>query len=223
MRTYILSGLTMLFLLLQVSVFTFSGFPNEAYAQAIVHAKIQNFAFVPSDTTVTVGTTIEWTNLDSALHTVTSGTPGNPDGKFNSGDMSQNATFSFVFQTPGVYPYYCALHSFTGSVTVVQPVGVNEGKVLPWPIVLYQNTPNPFNGDTVISYNLRQKGDVTLTIYSMTGQKIWQKVEHSVSPGIHRVRWSVSNSPGVTLSTGIYFYSIENEGASVVGRMLYLK
>jgi plastocyanin len=80
---------------------------------------MQNTAFNPSTITVDAGTTITWTNKDNMTHTATSGTPGNPDGIFNSGNMGQNATFSFTFNTAGTYSYYCMPHSSTMHGTVV--------------------------------------------------------------------------------------------------------
>jgi len=52
-------------------------------------------------------------------HTVTSGTPGNPSGMFNSGNMGMNGSFSFTFNTAGTYSYYCMPHQATMHGTVV--------------------------------------------------------------------------------------------------------
>lgn len=74
---------------------------------------MQNIAFNPGTLTVSVGTTITWTNKDNVVHTATSGTPGNPDGLFNSGNMGNGATFSYTFNTAGTYNYYCIPHAST--------------------------------------------------------------------------------------------------------------
>lgn len=80
---------------------------------------IQDFAFSPTDLTVAVGTTITWTNKDGVAHTVTSGTPGSPSGTFDSGNISQNGTFSFKFNQAGTFKYFCRIHTMmTGVVTV---------------------------------------------------------------------------------------------------------
>lgn len=81
---------------------------------------MQNKAFSPANVTVTAGTTVNWTNKDPFQHTVTSGTPGAPDGKFDSGLINQNGTYSFKFDTKGTYNYYCKPHQeiMTGTVTV---------------------------------------------------------------------------------------------------------
>jgi plastocyanin len=85
--------------------------PNEVW--------MQNTSFNPSSITVDAGTTITWTNKDNVTHTATSGTPGNPDGIFNSGNMGANATFSFTFNTAGSYDYYCIPHASSMQASVV--------------------------------------------------------------------------------------------------------
>jgi plastocyanin len=56
-----------------------------------VSVNIQNNAFNPSTISANIGDTISFTNLDIGAHTVT-----NPDGAFDSGDIPQNATFSYI-------------------------------------------------------------------------------------------------------------------------------
>jgi len=81
---------------------------------------IQSFSFNPKSITVSTGTTIKWTNKDNASHTVTSGTPGSPNGTFDSGNLGNGAAFSYTFNTKGTFAYYCKLHqdTMTGNVVV---------------------------------------------------------------------------------------------------------
>ena len=73
---------------------------------------IQGNAFSPSSKTVSVGTTITWTNKDGIAHTVT-GTG------WGSGNLSNNATYSHTFDTAGSFPYHCTIHpGMTGTITV---------------------------------------------------------------------------------------------------------
>jgi len=81
---------------------------------------MQNTAFVPSELTVSTGTTVTWVNKDAFTHTVTSGAAGNPTDLFDSGNMGENDTFSFTFQSEGTFPYFCKIHpnQMTGTITV---------------------------------------------------------------------------------------------------------
>jgi plastocyanin len=75
---------------------------------------IQNMAFNPSSITISVNTTIKWTNKDGVAHTVTSN-----NGVFDSGNISANGTYSHQFTTAGTYPYHCTIHpSMTGTIIV---------------------------------------------------------------------------------------------------------
>ncbi len=81
---------------------------------------MQNTSFNPKNKTIAVGTTITWVNKDAANHTVTSGTPGNPDGLFDSGTIGSGGTYTHTFNTQGSFNYYCQIHQdiMTGSITV---------------------------------------------------------------------------------------------------------
>lgn len=81
---------------------------------------MQGIAFNPAAKTISVGTTITWTNKDNSTHTVTSGTPGAPDGMFNSGNLNNGGTFSYKFNTAGTFKYYCIIHGamMTATMTV---------------------------------------------------------------------------------------------------------
>ena len=75
---------------------------------------IQNFAFGPAALDVAVGTTVTWTNMDSATHTVTA-----DDGSFDSNNLASNATFTQTFSTAGTFTYHCKIHtSMKATVTV---------------------------------------------------------------------------------------------------------
>ena len=80
-------------------------------------SQIKNFAL--ESFTISAGTTVTWTNLDSAAHTSTSGISPNFDGAFDSSAISQNGTFSHRFNSSGAFPYFCSIHpSMTGIITV---------------------------------------------------------------------------------------------------------
>jgi plastocyanin len=77
---------------------------------------IAGFAFDPVTIEVPVGTTVTWTNQDSAAHTVTS-----DDGtSFQSGKMDQGATFSYTFDTAGTFAYHCEYHAGMKATIVVK-------------------------------------------------------------------------------------------------------
>ncbi|HJU14543.1 MAG TPA: plastocyanin/azurin family copper-binding protein [Candidatus Nitrosotalea sp.] len=75
----------------------------------------------PDVVTIQPRTVVAWTNIDTTAHTVTSGNPSdNVTGtEFDSGEIGPGGTYTFVFMSPGTYPYFCSIHPWmTGSVIV---------------------------------------------------------------------------------------------------------
>ena len=77
--------------------------------------------FVPETLTVSTGTTVTWTNGDSTLHTVTSGSTesGNSGTEFDSSYLAAGKTFQHQFGTAGTFDYYCTLHPWMKGKVVV--------------------------------------------------------------------------------------------------------
>ncbi len=91
---------------------------SPAPAAAATQISIKGFAFNPNQPSITKGATIAWTNDDGTTHTVTSGVPGTPSGKFNQ-SLDAGKTFSFTFTETGTYEFFCNIHnSMRGTVTV---------------------------------------------------------------------------------------------------------
>jgi plastocyanin len=90
------------------------------------------YSFSPETLTVTVGSTVTWTNNGTTTHTATSdaadsltwdsgslaGSTQNPYGGTTPG-----ASFSKVFTKAGVYPYHCSFHGVPGTVDYHGMVG----------------------------------------------------------------------------------------------------
>jgi len=100
---------------------------------------IINYAYLPADLTVPVGTTVTWVNQDSVGHTVTEGDPNSPTQAnmrvFDSSGEGVNGkvaligagqSWSYTFTTPGTYEYYCIVHPYMiGHITVTSGNGAN--------------------------------------------------------------------------------------------------
>jgi plastocyanin len=82
-----------------------SPFDLEAAAGEVDVAMV-NFSFSPAQLIVRAGTTVTWTNDDGGVrHTTTA-----DDGAWDSGLFGAGESFSFTFDQPGVYPFYCMPH-----------------------------------------------------------------------------------------------------------------
>jgi len=89
---------------------------------------------------------------------------------------------------------------------------------------LGQNYPNPFSGETVIPYSLKEAVNVTIDIYNLTGQKIKNLVHGKKQAGFHTVTWDGRNGQGKNMPGGVYFYILKS-GNNKVGscKMLMLE
>src|SRR5499427_3899347 len=87
---------------------------NDQPSAASVDVKIDNFSFGPQELTVAVGTKVTWTNRDDIPHTVVS-----TNDLFKSKALDTDDQFSFTFDKPGTYEYFCSIHpKMTGKVIV---------------------------------------------------------------------------------------------------------
>lgn len=68
---------------------------------------------------------------------------------------------------------------------------------------LKQNYPNPFNPKTVISYNLRKGGFVSIRIYNIQGKLLNTLVRQNQMEGTYDISFNGQNLP-----SGVYFYSL---------------
>ncbi|WP_051335728.1 cupredoxin domain-containing protein [Methylocapsa acidiphila] len=83
-------------------------------AAAEAEVNIDNFAFAPAELTVKVGATVTFRNRDDIPHSVVSS-----NQSFHSSALDTDETFSFAFEKPGTYEYFCGLHpKMTGKIIV---------------------------------------------------------------------------------------------------------
>jgi len=77
------------------------------------------------------------------------------------------------------------------------------GIYLPKDFSLSQNRPNPFNPETVISYELPVDSDVQLAVYNLRGQLVKTLVNQTQKVGHYSVALNAEN-----IASGVYFYHI---------------
>ena len=83
---------------------------------------------------------------------------------------------------------------------------------------LYQNTPNPYTGETVIGFELPESGEAVLTIYDVTGQLI-KSVKGEYAAGYNEV-WLTSTELGVT---GVLYYQLDTDQYTATKKMIVVE
>jgi plastocyanin len=127
-----------------LTIVTFLAFYPTVAIGTTVNVTVGNggFFFSPSTVTIRPGDTVRWT-WSSSGHSSTSGTPGHPNGLWDSLILNQGAVFTHTFNSVGSFPYYCTPHgaccNMRGTVTVTNPT--------PTP------TPPPTTGPPIVTTN----------------------------------------------------------------------
>jgi plastocyanin len=88
--------------------------PNGSGGPPANEVYMQGLTFTPATLTVTVGTTVKWTNKEAIPHNVVSNT-----GAFTSPTMNNNAVFTNTFNLAGTYQYRCTFHSGMNGTIIV--------------------------------------------------------------------------------------------------------
>ena len=93
---------------------------------------------------------------------------------------------------------------------------------------LYNNYPNPFNNQTIISAQIDKPSKVTLQIFDILGREVFNAFREFSSAGQINFRWNGINNSGEELSSGIYYYRITEYSSgeinhSRVKKMTFLK
>jgi hypothetical protein len=88
---------------------------------------------------------------------------------------------------------------------------------------LYQNLPNPFNPETTIRYGLADAGQVSVVIYSVTGQRVRTLVSAFQSAGAYQVSWDGQDALGNQVSSGVYLMRMQTGGFIQTRKMLLLR
>ena len=66
--------------------------------------------------------------------------------------------------------------------------------------------PNPSRGKVTFAYNLVSKSKITIKVYTMLGDIVWEDT-HTQESGVDRNRsWNCCNNAGEKIASGVYFY-----------------
>ncbi|MBN2411307.1 T9SS type A sorting domain-containing protein [candidate division KSB1 bacterium] len=103
---------------------------------------------------------------------------------------------------------------------------INE-TVIPESFALYQNHPNPFNMNTMITFDVPNLSngavDVKLEIYNTRGQLVKSLVNQEKQAGRYTVTWNGSDDFGRLVSSGVYFYKLTARDIVLTKKLAIMK
>ena len=88
---------------------------SAAPAPEPMSVSIDNFSFSPQSLDVPTGTTVTWINHDDVPHTIKGA-----NQPLKSGTLDTDDSYSFTFNAPGEYSYYCGIHPHMIGTIVVK-------------------------------------------------------------------------------------------------------
>jgi len=96
--------------------------------------------------------------------------------------------------------------------------GIEDKDNLPTEYALYKNYPNPFNPSTLIAFDLKEPGKVTLKVFDILGREVATLIDKEMNAGRYKVQFY-----GTELAAGIYFYQIKSKNFRAIRKMLLVK
>jgi hypothetical protein len=155
---------------------------------------------------------------DQLLHTVLDTLPGSLQAYawHLPADMQAGQNFSVRISSvsdAGIYGLSEGVFAIVDSTTDVE----EEGQMFSAGSSLGQNSPNPFNTVTRISYTIHKSDRVSLKIYDLSGKEVHTLVNEFQNPGSYAINFNA-----VGLSAGIYFYELRVGSAFVESRKMLL-
>jgi len=132
----------------------------------------------------------------------------------NLGSTEPTASTALVKYTSAGSPVGVTVNFSLNSATSVE----TNLSAQPEGFTLSQNYPNPFNPSTTINYAIQRSGMVTLKIYNIVGQEIQSLVNEYQAAGNYQVTVNAQN-----LSSGVYFYKLQNNSTILMRKMILLR
>ena len=133
-----------------------------------------------------------------------------------SGSAARNKVYHCIIETELIRErwYKLQIVNLDGVQHVSHPISISsatlvESNSIPKKFALYQNYPNPFNPQTTIRFDLPRATEVTLVIYDMQGRLVRTLLNGQLSVGAHELIWDGTDDFGISVSSGLYFYSIQ--------------
>lgn len=84
-------------------------------------------------------------------------------------------------------------------------------------------SPNPFNPNTTLFYNLPAGAPVRVVLYDVRGRLVRTLLDAEQAAGDHALPWDGRDASGRTVSGGVYFYAIQAGAESARGRLVMMK
>ncbi|MCK4652981.1 MAG: agmatine deiminase family protein, partial [Candidatus Cloacimonetes bacterium] len=186
----------------------------------IEYLELKNIGDETLNYTISLSEPVTWMSLDPM------------GGSIAGGD---SIDIEITFDTTGLQSdiYTCDIIIDDDRIETIVPVtltvtGTNiQNDIAGLETKLIGNHPNPFNPQTTISFSLKDRAEVKLSIYNIKGQKVRTLINSEVDVGFHEVVWNGKDDNNKNVSSGIYFsiFDVDDNGSDYtsVKKVILLK
>ncbi len=143
-----------------------------------------------------------------------------------NGNATTNSAFKLVFNAKqagtlseviSISSEYTQAEAYTTNGEM-QNVGINFGTTTATAdFALYQNTPNPFKGETTIGFNLPEAAAATITVSDVSG-KVIKVVDGDFVQGYNMITLNSDN-----LANGVLYYQLDTDNFTATKKMIIIE
>jgi hypothetical protein len=145
----------------------------------------------------------------------------------NAGDVNGDGREEVMFASNADTNRLVVICKYTGPDGVAGRPGNNEQLTIS---NMFQNAPNPFSISTIINYQIRQSGKVSLKVYNISGQLVKTLVDETTDiplrigeGGVRSVTWDGRDNKGKAVANGVYIYKLNAADKNLVKKMTLIR
>lgn len=119
----------------------------------------------------------------------------------------------------GVSSRYTTAEAYTtGNEQLDVAINFSTGTIADAKFELYQNTPNPFKGETLIGFNLPEEAEATIRISDVSGRTL-KVIRGDFAKGVNQVSVNSKELPAV----GVLYYTLETRDFTATKKMIIVE
>ncbi len=152
------------------------------------------------------------------------------NGDFTLLDSITDTLYNYMLPSEGSYQFYVTTVDLaeqesenSDTVSCLYNLTSSENDLQVLTNSLSQNSPNPFNTETTISYSIPVNNIVSIEIYDIQGKKIKTLVNEYQASGNHSVVWNGKDEREQFVNNGLYFCRITTGKFFSVKEMILIK
>ena len=97
-------------------------------------------------------------------------------------------------------------------------IGISNSQLTPEEFGIYSAFPNPFNSTTLINYGLPEAGKISISVYDLTGRRMFELFSGNQIAGIHQTSFD-----GSGFASGVYLIKLAGSGEVSQWKVVLMK